>query len=42
MVTVNYKGWMINGKVFDQTQPGKTATFPAGRADPRLGRGPVA
>ena len=31
MVTVTYKGWMINGTVFDQTQPGKTATFPAGR-----------
>ena len=34
MVTVTYKGWMINGKVFDQTQPGKTATFPAGELIP--------
>jgi FKBP-type peptidyl-prolyl cis-trans isomerase FklB len=34
MVTVTYKGWLINGKVFDQTQPGKTATFPAGRLIP--------
>ena len=33
-VTVTYKGWMINGKVFDQTQPGKTATFPAGELIP--------
>ncbi|HEY5237164.1 MAG TPA: FKBP-type peptidyl-prolyl cis-trans isomerase [Rhizomicrobium sp.] len=30
LVTVTYKGWLINGHVFDQTQPGKTATFPAG------------
>jgi FKBP-type peptidyl-prolyl cis-trans isomerase len=29
-VTVTYKGWTIDGKVFDQTQPGQTATFPAG------------
>lgn len=34
MVTVKYKGWLINGKVFDQTEPGKTATFPAGRLIP--------
>jgi len=34
MVTVSYKGWLINGKVFDQTQPGQTATFPAGRLIP--------
>lgn len=33
-VTVTYKGWMINGKVFDQTKPGKTATFPAGQLIP--------
>ena len=33
-VTVTYKGWMINGKVFDQTKPGKTATFPAGELIP--------
>jgi FKBP-type peptidyl-prolyl cis-trans isomerase FklB len=30
MVTVIYKGQLIDGKVFDQTQPGKTATFAAG------------
>jgi FKBP-type peptidyl-prolyl cis-trans isomerase len=34
MVTVRYKGQLINGKVFDQTQPGKTATFPAGALIP--------
>jgi FKBP-type peptidyl-prolyl cis-trans isomerase FklB len=34
MVTVTYKGWLINGKVFDQTQPGQTAKFPAGRLIP--------
>jgi FKBP-type peptidyl-prolyl cis-trans isomerase len=34
MVTVQYKGMLINGKVFDQTEPGKTATFPAGRLIP--------
>lgn len=28
-VTVNYKGWLIDGKVFDQTEPGKPANFPA-------------
>lgn len=33
-VTVSYKGWMINGKVFDQTKPGQTATFPAGQLIP--------
>lgn len=29
-VTVNYKGYLINGKVFDQTKPGQPAVFPAG------------
>jgi FKBP-type peptidyl-prolyl cis-trans isomerase len=29
-VTVTYKGWTIDGNVFDQTPPGQTATFPAG------------
>ncbi|MDE2183097.1 MAG: FKBP-type peptidyl-prolyl cis-trans isomerase [Alphaproteobacteria bacterium] len=29
-VTVNYKGSLINGKVFDQTKPGQSATFRAG------------
>ena len=33
-VTVTYKGWTIDGHVFDQTAPGKTATFPAGRLIP--------
>ena len=31
VVTVNYKGWMIDGNVFDQTHPGQPASFPAGR-----------
>jgi len=34
MVTVTYKGWLINGSVFDQTPPGQTAKFPAGRLIP--------
>ena len=34
MVTVRYKGALITGKVFDQTEPGKTATFPAGALIP--------
>ena len=34
VVTVTYKGSLINGKVFDQTQPGQTASFPAGRLIP--------
>jgi FKBP-type peptidyl-prolyl cis-trans isomerase len=34
MVTVMYKGWTIDGKVFDQTQPGATAQFPAGQLIP--------
>lgn len=34
MVTVTYKGWLIDGKVFDQTPPGQTAKFPAGRLIP--------
>jgi len=29
-VTVTYKGWTIDGHVFDQTGPGQTANFPAG------------
>jgi FKBP-type peptidyl-prolyl cis-trans isomerase FklB len=33
-VTVNYKGSLIDGKVFDQTEPGAPATFPAGRLIP--------
>ena len=27
-VTVEYKGYFTNGSVFDQTEAGKTATFP--------------
>ena len=34
MVTVSYKGWLINGKVFDQTKDGETAEFPAGQLIP--------
>jgi FKBP-type peptidyl-prolyl cis-trans isomerase len=34
MVTVLYKGMLINGKVFDQTQGGKPRTFPAGALIP--------
>lgn len=30
VVTVTYKGWLINGTVFDQTQAGQVARFPAG------------
>jgi FKBP-type peptidyl-prolyl cis-trans isomerase len=30
-VTVDYKGSLISGKVFDATKPGEHATFPAGR-----------
>lgn len=33
-VTVYYKGSLIDGKVFDQTEPGKPATFPAGALIP--------
>ena len=33
-VTVIYKGWTIDGHVFDQTPPGQTATFPAGALIP--------
>jgi len=34
MVTVMYKGWTIDGKVFDQTPPGETRQFPAGQLIP--------
>jgi len=27
-VTVQYKGYFTNGNVFDETEPGKSATFP--------------
>ena len=33
-VTVNYKGALIDGKVFDETKPGQPATFPAGMLIP--------
>jgi FKBP-type peptidyl-prolyl cis-trans isomerase len=33
-VTVYYKGMLIDGKVFDHTEPGQPATFPAGRLIP--------
>jgi peptidylprolyl isomerase len=33
-VTVYYKGSLIDGKVFDHTEPGQPATFPAGRLIP--------
>lgn len=34
LVTVAYKGWLIDGTVFDQTKPGQAAQFPAGRLIP--------
>ena len=34
VVTVTYKGWTIDGHVFDQTPSGQTASFPAGRLIP--------
>lgn len=34
MVTVSYKGSLIDGKVFDQTKDGQTAEFPAGQLIP--------
>ena len=34
LVTVTYKGWLIDGTVFDQTDAGQTATFPAGQLIP--------
>lgn len=34
LVTVTYKGWLIDGKVFDQTGHGQTAQFPANRLIP--------
>lgn len=30
LVTVTYRGALINGRVFDQTPPGQTAQFPVG------------
>jgi FKBP-type peptidyl-prolyl cis-trans isomerase FklB len=29
IVTVSYKGWLIDGTVFDETDPGQTIEFPA-------------
>jgi FKBP-type peptidyl-prolyl cis-trans isomerase FklB len=34
IVTVTYKGWTIDGHVFDRTQAGQTASFPAGNLIP--------
>src|SRR5262249_39718697 len=34
VVNVTYKGWLIDGTVFDQTQPGQQASFPAGALIP--------
>jgi FKBP-type peptidyl-prolyl cis-trans isomerase len=34
LVTVRYKGWLINGTVFDQSKPNSPAQFPAGRLIP--------
>jgi len=34
IVTVTYKGWTIDGHVFDRTQHGQTASFPAGQLIP--------
>ncbi len=31
LVTVTYRGSLIDGTVFDQTKPGETVTFPAGK-----------
>ncbi len=33
-VLVAYRGQLITGQIFDQTQPGKTATFPVGQLIP--------
>jgi FKBP-type peptidyl-prolyl cis-trans isomerase FklB len=34
IVTVTYKGWTIDGHVFDRTEHGQTANFPAGQLIP--------
>ena len=34
VVTVAYKGWTIDGHVFDKTEHGQTASFPAGELIP--------
>jgi len=34
VVKVTYKGWLIDGTVFDETPPGQTAEFPAGALIP--------
>ena len=34
VVTVTYKGWTIDGHVFDKTEQGKPANFPAGQLIP--------
>lgn len=34
MVTVEYEGWMINGKIFDRTKPDQPRVFQAGALIP--------
>ena len=34
VVNVTYKGWLIDGTVFDETAPGQPAQFPAGALIP--------
>jgi FKBP-type peptidyl-prolyl cis-trans isomerase FklB len=34
MVTVSYRGALVDGRVFDQTPPGQAASFPAGHLIP--------
>jgi len=34
LVTVTYRGSLVDGRVFDQTAPGQTASFPAGHLIP--------
>jgi FKBP-type peptidyl-prolyl cis-trans isomerase len=34
LVRVTYRGWLIDGTVFDETPPGQSAEFPAGQLIP--------
>ncbi len=34
LVTVTYRGWTVNGNVFDESPPGETVQFRAGRLIP--------
>ena len=36
VVTVSYKGALVDGIVFDQTKPGETRNLPAGKVVPRI------